>query len=169
MWLYFSGFHYSDEIPHLFMHVAFLSMRYFDSFISQEFCAVILVWSFQPLSCLWFYCFSSILTMRCIFLFSHRSWISYCTLNIYRKKKKEYRVSKVSVCACMLSRVQLCDPMDCHPPGSSVHVILQARILEHVAISFSRGSPWPRDWTCISGISFIGRQILHHLGILKSK
>ena len=38
----------------------------------------------------------------------------------------------------------LCDPMDCCPPGSSVHGILQARILECVAISFSRGSSWPR-------------------------
>ena len=34
----------------------------------------------------------------------------------------------------------LCDPMDCSPPGSSVHGIFQARILEWVAISFSRGS-----------------------------
>ena len=41
----------------------------------------------------------------------------------------------------------LCDPMDCSPPGSSVHGILQARILEWVAIPFSRGSSQPRDWT----------------------
>ena len=40
-----------------------------------------------------------------------------------------------------------CDPMDCRPPGSSVHGILQARILECVAISFSRGPSWPRDRT----------------------
>ena len=40
--------------------------------------------------------------------------------------------------------------MDCSPPGSSVHVILQARILEWVAISFSRRSSWPRDQICIS-------------------
>ena len=46
----------------------------------------------------------------------------------------------------------ICDPMDCSLPGSSVHGILQARILEWVVISFSRGSP-PRDWTCISGIT----------------
>ena len=46
----------------------------------------------------------------------------------------------------------LCDPVDCTPPGSSVHGISQARILEWVAISFSRGSSWPRDWTCISWI-----------------
>ena len=37
------------------------------------------------------------------------------------------------------------DPMDCSPPGSSVHGVLQARTLEWVAISFSRGSSQPRD------------------------
>ena len=40
----------------------------------------------------------------------------------------------------------LCDPIDCSPPGSSVHGILQARTLEWVAISSSRGSSQPRDW-----------------------
>ena len=44
----------------------------------------------------------------------------------------------------------LCDPMDCSPPGSSVHGIFQVRILEWVAISFSRGSFQPRDWTRVS-------------------
>ena len=44
----------------------------------------------------------------------------------------------------------LCVPMDYSLPGSSVHGILQARILEWVAISFSRGSSQPRDQTCIS-------------------
>ena len=44
----------------------------------------------------------------------------------------------------------LCDPIDDKPPGSSVHGILQARILEWVAISFSRGSSWHRDWTQVS-------------------
>ena len=39
----------------------------------------------------------------------------------------------------------LCDPMDCSPPGSSVHGIFQARILELVGISYSRGLSWPRD------------------------
>ena len=38
-----------------------------------------------------------------------------------------------------------CDPMDCSPPGPSVHGILQARILEWVAIPFSRGSSQPSD------------------------
>ena len=45
------------------------------------------------------------------------------------------------------------DPMDCSPPGSSVHAILQARILEWVAIPFSRGSSWHRDRTLVSCIS----------------
>ena len=45
----------------------------------------------------------------------------------------------------LLSCVQLfCDPMDCCPPGSSAHGISQVRIVEQVAISFSRGSPNPR-------------------------
>ena len=44
----------------------------------------------------------------------------------------------------------LCHPMDCSPPGSSVHGIFQARGLEWVAISFSRGSSQPRDRTCVS-------------------
>ena len=49
----------------------------------------------------------------------------------------------------------LCDPMDCSPPGSSVHGIFQARILEWGAIFFSRRSAWPRDWTQVSRI--VGR------------
>ena len=44
----------------------------------------------------------------------------------------------------------LCNPMDCSLPGSSVHEILQARILEWIAISFYRGSSWPRDQTWVS-------------------
>ena len=44
-------------------------------------------------------------------------------------------------------RPTLCDPIDCSPPGSPVHGILQARVLEHVAISLCRRSFWPRDGT----------------------
>ena len=47
----------------------------------------------------------------------------------------------------------LCDPMDCSPPGSSVHGILQARILEWVVIPFSRASSWPRDLTRVFHIA----------------
>ena len=51
--------------------------------------------------------------------------------------------------------------MDCSPPGSSIHGILQARIPERVAISFSRGSSWPRDRTRLSYSSCIGRWVLY--------
>ena len=54
-------------------------------------------------------------------------------------------------CSVMLDS---CDPMDCSPPGSSVPRISQARTLEWVAISSSRGSPPPRDGT---GVSCLGR------------
>ena len=47
----------------------------------------------------------------------------------------------------------LCDPVDCSPSGSSVHGILQARILDWIAISFSRGSSQPRDQNPISRIA----------------
>ena len=60
------------------------------------------------------------------------------------------------------SRVQLCDPMGCSPPGPSVHGIFQARILEWVAISSSRGSSRPRDQTHISCVSWTGRWVLYH-------
>ena len=53
-----------------------------------------------------------------------------------------------------LSHVQFfCDPVDCSLSGSSVHGILQARILEWVAISSSRGFSQPRDQTCVSCVS----------------
>ena len=51
----------------------------------------------------------------------------------------------------------LCDPMDCSLPRSSIHGIFQTRILEWVAISFSRGSSGPKDWTrvfCMAGRFF---------------
>ena len=48
----------------------------------------------------------------------------------------------------------ICDPMDCNLLGFSVHGILQARILEWIAISFSRGSSRPRDRTQIEGRRF---------------
>ena len=62
---------------------------------------------------------------------------------------------------CLVTQMYLtlCDLMDCSPPGSSVHGILQATILEWVAMSFSRGSSWPRNCT---QISCNDRQILDH-------
>ena len=70
---------------------------------------------------------------------------------------------------CSISHSVMSDslwPMNCSPPGSSVHGIFQVRILEWVAISFSRGSSWFRDWTWIS---CIGRQILYHWAIREAQ
>ena len=66
------------------------------------------------------------------------------------------------MCLVAQSCLTLCNPMDCSPPGSSVHGILQARLLEWVTISSSRRSSQPRERTCVSGISCIDRQILHY-------
>ena len=71
------------------------------------------------------------------------------------------------LCACSVA--QLCptlrDPMDCRPPGSSVHGISQARTLEWVTISFSGGSSWLRNQT---GICCLGRWILYHWATWKA-
>ena len=69
------------------------------------------------------------------------------------------------VCVYVFSHLvvpALCNPLDYSPPGSSVHGILQTRILGWVAISSPRGSCQPRDWTCVSCSSYIIRQILYH-------
>ena len=64
---------------------------------------------------------------------------------------------------CMLaSCVWLCDSMDRSPLGSSANRLFQARILEWVASSSSRGSSQPRNWTCISCLSCISRWTLYH-------
>ena len=71
------------------------------------------------------------------------------------------------LCSIAQSCLTICDPMDGSPPGSSVHRILQARILGWVAISYSKGSFPPRDQNSITCVSYIDRWILdhqHHLG-----
>ena len=57
--------------------------------------------------------------------------------------------------------VTLCNPIVCSPSGSSIHGILQARILERVALPSSRASCGPRDQTHVSCTSRIGRQVLY--------
>ena len=79
------------------------------------------------------------------------SEIKNCTINFRRKIRMKGRTKLLPSCPTLY------DPMYCSLPGSSIHGIFQARILEWVAISFSRGSPQPRDWTrvsCIAGRSF---------------
>ena len=64
-----------------------------------------------------------------------------------------------------LSCPTLYNPVDCSLPGSSFHGIFQARILQWVAISFSMGSSWPKDWTHISCVSCIAGRFFHRWAI----
>ena len=87
------------------------------------------------------FCFCSVPTISVLY------WAHLCMKCSLRKWKKKV----VQSCPT------LCDPMDCSLLGSSIHGLLQTRILEWVAISFSRGSSWPRDQTpvsCIAGRHF---------------
>ena len=68
---------------------------------------------------------------------------------------KQGLVKHIMVYSCAKLCPTLCNPMDCSSPDSSVHGILQARILEWVTISFSRGSSWPRDQTHVSCVTCI--------------
>ena len=63
---------------------------------------------------------------------------------------------------CVQSCLTLCNPMDCSLPGSSVHRIFQARIMEWIAFSYSRESSQPKNQTRVSCLSCIGRWILYH-------
>ena len=70
-------------------------------------------------------------------------------------------MATLHVCAVTAqSCLTLCGPVDCSPRGSSVHGILQARVLEWVAMASSRGSSQPRDRTCISWISCTDGRVL---------
>ena len=63
------------------------------------------------------------------------------------------------MCVLTESCPTLSDPIDCSHPGSSVHGILQTGILEWAGVSYSRGSFWPRDQTCVSYASCTGRRV----------
>ena len=64
-------------------------------------------------------------------------------------------------CCCSVAKscLFICTPMDCSPRGSSAHGIFQARILEWVVISSSKGFSWCMNWTCVS---CSGRWIIYH-------
>ena len=72
---------------------------------------------------------------------------------VYSGRKGKLRISVCSKVSELC--LTLCNPRDCSPPGFSVYGILQAKILEWVAIPFSRGSSQPRDWTLVSHIANI--------------
>ena len=85
--------------------------------------------------------------------------IVWARVSLEQRLKQKARVKVLVTQSCPT----LCDPMDCSLPGSSVLEILQARILEWIAIPFSRRSSWPRDLNHVSWDSCIGRWILYCL------
>ena len=118
---------------------------------------------------LWWFPFSSLLLLIKL-AFSHFTNIltlpEYSQVNCFKIWKISRVPNKVIIQILLfvvvvqsLSCVRLCDPMDCSPPSSFVHGVSQARMLEWVTISFSRGPSSPRDRT---HISCIGRGILDH-------
>ena len=74
---------------------------------------------------------------------------------LYKKYEKEAVMGDMLSYAPAQSYLTLYVPTDCSPPGSSVHEIIPAKILEWVAMPSSRGSSWPRDWTHVSCVSCI--------------
>ena len=81
--------------------------------------------------------------------------------NVHFGHPKSLVFCAVGLCVLAQSCATLCDPGDCSPPGSSVHGILQARTLEWLAMPFSREPSPPRDQTCVSCTSCIGKWILY--------
>ena len=88
-------------------------------------------------------------------------WLNHCTV------QKTTQHCELTVCRWVLDTLARLCPVFCGPmgyswPGSSVHGIFRASVPEWVRISYSRGSSWPRDRTCVSWVSCTGRQILYH-------
>ena len=94
--------------------------------------------------------------------FPKHRWEFICQTAKYHKSSFSLQFNASCVLSCF-SCVWLCVTLwTTDLPGSSVHEILQARIREWIAIPSSRGSSWPRDRTCISYVSCIGRWVLYH-------
>ena len=96
---------------------------------------------------------SCIKVLRSHCLLVHRLQFSCCVFSYQKGQDSSLWFLQQGMCLCaksFQSYPTLCDPMDCSLPGSSVHGILQARVLECVAVPSSRGSSLPRDQTSIS-------------------
>ena len=122
------------------------------------------IWDFE----LWLWHWQ-ISTQDCIFFlfFSSVLWIQYKWEFLQSFERQQHFSEDASSYLKVWSRWSevaqscptLCNPMDCSLPGSTIHGIFQARILEWVAISFSRRSSRPRDWTWVSHmVGIIGRR-----------
>ena len=92
-------------------------------------------------------CFKYLLPLYCL-PFNSLSGLFWWT-EVFNSNEVQHHFS-FAFTPSHFSHVRLCNTVDCSSPGSSVHGILQARILEWLAMPSSRGSSWSRDWTCIS-------------------
>ena len=88
--------------------------------------------------------------------------------SLLNQSSKKLKYNSISLMAPSAKHVwcsdmsYFCNPLDCSLPGSSVHGIFQARILEWVAISSFGGSSQPQTQTQVSCVSYVGRWILYH-------
>ena len=106
------------------------------------------------------------------YTFIHSWWEQKIVQTIWKTdwyflKKQNKQLQSVCMCVTVAqSCLTLCDPMDCSSPSSSVHRILQARILKWVTIPFSRGSSWPRGQNPVSCIAIWATR--EALGLVKT-
>ena len=117
------------------------------------YCFTDFFFSLPPSGCIYF-------SLDSQFLFHNSSWLSTCHFlclswkqHLESDMEQWTSIKFESESEVGQSCPTLCDPVDCRPPGSCVHGISQARILEWVAISFSRGSSRPRDRTRVTRIA----------------
>ena len=95
---------------------------------------------------------------------NHNFFFNFDLIFLLERKYDKSCLNKQFVCVCgklLQLCLTLCDPMGCNMPGFPVYRILQARILEWVAMPSSRGSSHPSDRTRVSCVSCVGRQVLY--------
>ena len=143
-----------------------------DSFLHLPSASLCLLLLLSHLLYLWPSCLSLLRTLEIAWGHVDNSGCSLClkimNFATYERSLMSRKVTYLQVLGIvpwaksLHSGLTLCNPMDCSPRGSSVHGILQVGILEWVAMPSSRGSSWPRDWTCVSYGFCIGRRVLYH-------
>ena len=107
----------------------------------------------KPFWSLWIYPLVAINIFVLAILGTMYFWLIISLISIHCNFRCIFGLFKHRGVLVAQSCLTLCKPTDCSPPGSSVHGILQSRILEWVAIPFSSGSPQAGDWTQVSHIA----------------